>query len=295
MTTIPSGEAARDAWDALPDGVRAEAVRLARSDQGHPDPAVAAIAVGRIRYERWQWWRTALSIAGLSLFFGECFALLLLGGSIHDATVAQDLVTLVPAAAGFAGVLAATMWMPKRILPRRAELANLRSFLTAPDAVAPKAGAADRRGLTRRRIAVGAAIVLGTAAVAWAAVALAGEPLRLRQGLETGFSGVIVLTILLAALSGWGRRLVRGRRGRREARAAEAGEDGLRFDGRPPIPWTDVLGVTLHGPTAARPDDDPVVIWVLRDAPAVQTPMGARPEELILAARAYLGAAKPTR
>jgi hypothetical protein len=66
--------------------------------------------------------------------------------------------------------------------------------------------------------------------------------------------------------------------------------DGLRFDRRAPIPWTDVTGTTLSSPTASRPNEDGVIVWSVRDAPTVVTPLhcGPLPEETILAARSYV-------
>ena len=290
MTTIPQGQAAHDAWAALPEPVRAEAIRLAHTGQGHPDPAVAAVLVGVIRSQPWPWWRTALCIAGMSLFFGACVAVLLTAGSVED----RDLLTIGPLAVGFAAFLTAVKWMPKHSLPCRAEVANLRTFLTSPDAAVPPEQQPARRGLTRRRLAVSTAIALGTAAVAYAVVVLTGAPLRPGAGLRQAVGGAATVTILMLVLA-YGRRWLRQRRGQREARTVAVTEQGLRFDRRPTIPWADVLGVTLDGPTSWRPDYEAALIWTLRDPVTITTPLhtlGTRPEELILAARAYLAAAK---
>ncbi|SRR6266508_1219198 len=49
-TEIPMGRHAVRAWKRLDADVRKEAWRRARQGLGHPDPAVAALAVGRARY-----------------------------------------------------------------------------------------------------------------------------------------------------------------------------------------------------------------------------------------------------
>jgi hypothetical protein len=184
--------------------------------------------------------------------------------------------------------------MPKRSLPSRAEVPNLREFLKAPDAAAAQAGRPAKKGLTPRRLAVVGAIALGTAAVTGTVVVLTGAPVRLGSALQGSFGGAI-LTVVLGLALVYGRRLLRLRQGKREARTVEVTEEGLRFDRRPPIPWSDVLGMALDGPTSWRPDYEAAVIWTLRDPVTVITPLhtlGARPEALILAARAHMAAAK---
>jgi len=47
---IPTGRQAARAWKHLDAGVRKDAWRRARQGLGHPDPAVAALAVGWARY-----------------------------------------------------------------------------------------------------------------------------------------------------------------------------------------------------------------------------------------------------
>jgi hypothetical protein len=288
VTTIPQGQAARDAWAALPDGVRAEVIRLARNGQGHPDPAVAAIAVGRIRNQPWPWWRTALSIIGMSLVGGVGVAVLMHGGSIND-----ELIVYGPELAGLALVFGASQWRPSRDLPSKAEVPNLRSFLASPDATA-KSYTPRRRWLTPRRAAVIAAIAAGVAAVAWIVIIITGAALRPHKALHQGIGVGVLLLVVTCAVS-YARRRVHVRRGDRAARRVQATEEGLRFDHRAPIPWSDLLGVTLYGPSASRPNDEAVIIWTLRDPLTVETPLygsGDWPEALILAARAYMAAAK---
>jgi hypothetical protein len=47
---IPTGRQAARAWKRLDRGVRKDVWRRARQGLGHPDPAVAAIAIGWARY-----------------------------------------------------------------------------------------------------------------------------------------------------------------------------------------------------------------------------------------------------
>jgi hypothetical protein len=47
---IPMGRQAERAWKRLDAGVRKDVLRRARQGMGHPDPAMAAIAIGRARY-----------------------------------------------------------------------------------------------------------------------------------------------------------------------------------------------------------------------------------------------------
>jgi hypothetical protein len=49
--TIPTGRAARTAWRRLSRSKKREVLERAALDQGHPDPAVAAVAVGFARWE----------------------------------------------------------------------------------------------------------------------------------------------------------------------------------------------------------------------------------------------------
>jgi hypothetical protein len=50
--TIPTGRAARTAWRRLGRRTKGDVLQRAAKDQGHPDPTVAAVAVGFARWER---------------------------------------------------------------------------------------------------------------------------------------------------------------------------------------------------------------------------------------------------
>jgi hypothetical protein len=68
---IPSGDAACAAWAALPSKVRAEVVERAARFEGPPDPAVAAVVVGRIRSGVGRpWWRMVGAFGGTILAIG---------------------------------------------------------------------------------------------------------------------------------------------------------------------------------------------------------------------------------
>jgi hypothetical protein len=296
MVAIPSDDAAREAWAALPAGVRAEVLRLAAQDKGHPDPAVAAIAVGLARTEsRWPWWRIALLVGGLSLFFGEWLGGLVLGGSIDDIQLRGFAVIIVPIAVGFASIASASKLRSLgAVLPRWAEIVNLRTFLSSPQAQAAPPERARLRWLTPRAAAAAGALVVGIGAVAYAVVALMGLPLRPAEGLRRTVDSLPLFLLILGTI-GLSRRM---RRRPRRAKHVTVGEDGLRFGWRGPIPWSEVTGATLSGPTSGRPDLDGVIVWMLRGGPTtVETPLhsGVLPEELILAARSYLAATSAVR
>jgi hypothetical protein len=75
MLTIPSGQAARKAWTVLPPEVRAEVKQYADRFEGHPDPAVAAVAVGLIRAEAERPWRLhPITHAAMAVFLGVYLA-----------------------------------------------------------------------------------------------------------------------------------------------------------------------------------------------------------------------------
>jgi hypothetical protein len=294
MVAIPSDDAAREAWDALPAGVRAEVLRLAAQDKGHPDPAVAAIAVGLARAEsRWPWWRIALLVGGLSLFVGEWFGVLVLGGSVSNIQLRGFTVLIVPSAVGFASVVSALKLRSLgAVLPRWAEIVNLRTFLASPQAQAAPPERARLRWLTPRAAAAAGVLGVGIGAVACAVVALMGLPPRPAEGLRQTVDSLLLFLLILGAI-GLSRRIRR-----RRAKHVTVGEDGLRFGWRSPIPWSEVTGTTLSGPTSGRPDADGVIVWMLRGGPTtVETPLhsGVLPEELILAARSYLAAASVAR
>jgi hypothetical protein len=72
---IPSGDAANAAWAALPPEIRAEVVERAARYEGHPDPAVAAVAIGLIRAEAERPWRLhPITHAAMAVFLGVYLA-----------------------------------------------------------------------------------------------------------------------------------------------------------------------------------------------------------------------------
>jgi|SRR5215217_1279663 len=64
---VPGGRQAIQAWRGLDREIRREVLRRARQGVGHPDPRVAAIAVGRtratLRAPLWRW--VAVAVLGL--------------------------------------------------------------------------------------------------------------------------------------------------------------------------------------------------------------------------------------
>jgi hypothetical protein len=276
MVAIPSEDAARAAWDALPASVRAEVHRLAEHDRGHPDPAVAAIAVGRARAERWPWWRTAVLGAGLCLSGGGALAFIAVGSTLFDLPLHGWSALALPTLNGFFLMDWAQRLRTKNSLPRATETANLRSFLASPQARLTAPSAALRPRVTPRRVAVSVALVAGVFAVAITSTHISGAPDGFIGGLRRQSLGILVAAAVFVALM-----LNHARR--RPVRVVSR-PDGLRFNWRRPIPWRDVTDVAVAGPNA---------VWSLRDAAAVAVPLqahGARPEETILPARSYMAA-----
>jgi hypothetical protein len=282
MPTIPSGQAARDAWAALHPEAREAIVRRARRYEAPTDPALAAIVLGRLRSGAdLQWYRDAAVVAGAAVGGGALVAWLGEQGG-------RDLLGLGSLTAiGFL-VAGAAMNLPEEYALRRTEASNLTVFLASPDAAASPASARQIPWL--RATLTTAALVLGIPAVA--AVLVQRLDIAFRWP-TLGRTALLVAAVGLAsnvvtlAVRRWDPR-------RDRAHRVRAGDDGVRFGVRRPIPWSDVLGVELTGPTAADPDVKPAMLWTLRDRPTVRVPLSSltpRPEELILAARARMAVA----
>jgi hypothetical protein len=196
----------------------------------------------------------------------------------------------LPALAGFAMFAAAPRLRTPGAPPRCAEIVNLRVFLASPEASAAAPDQRPRPWLTPRRAAVATGLVLGTAAVAIGVTALMRLPLRIGRGLDSFVGGALLLLVVFG-----GSAVVRRIRAPRRAKRVTVGLDGLRFDRRTPILWSQVTDITVNGPTASRPNADGVILWSVRgDAPTVETPLhsGPLPEETILAARSYVAEAR---
>lgn len=271
MVAIPSAEAARAAWDALPEDVRASVIQRAAKGRGHPDPVVAAIAVGRARAEVWPWWRTAMLGIGLCLFVGAWLAFLMVGLDNWP-------VLIGPAAVGFLLYDGAPRLRTGAKLPRRTESANLQAFLAAPDAET-SLPIAPRPTVTRRRVAVAAVEVVGVAAVAIISVEMSAT-----QGgifADTGRYGVGILIGAAVVVAHFVFQF------RRRPIRVSAAEDGLRFNWpHKPVPWSEVTSVAVQAQN---------VVWSLRNGKSGELPLaviGRQPENLCLTAWAYMEAAR---
>jgi hypothetical protein len=81
---IPHGSQARLAWRQLDRRTRREVTQRARRGLGHPDPRVAAIAVGRaqatLRVPLWRWVAAGLVVAAAGCVVGWLLASWLLAG-----------------------------------------------------------------------------------------------------------------------------------------------------------------------------------------------------------------------
>jgi hypothetical protein len=277
MVAIPSAEAAREAWDALPQDVRASVIERAVKSEGHRDPAIAAIAVGRARAEEWPWWRTAMFGVGMCLFAGAGLAVVMITPSVVEPSAREWVAVIVPGLAGCLLFDGAPRLRTGARLPRATEIANLRVFLASPDAeVSPPT--ASHSALTPRRIATAAATAAGMVAVALGAVQVSGAPSGIFGMEPDGVSILIGFAVLMAVFA---------YQFRRHPIRARAAEDGLRFNWRrKPIPWRDVTGVSLKRSN---------VVWSLRDGTTVEmivAGLGRQPENVYLPARAYMEAAK---
>lgn len=281
MLTIPSGDAARQAWAALPEGVRAEVKQYADRYEGHHDPAVAAVAVGHIRAGvDLQWYRVVAAVAGLALFAGAAVA------ALGDSDAKNGYIIFGGGAFGLIVTGAAMHW-PHRYVINRAEVANLNVFLDSPDAGVEADPPPPQNRPWQRITVVSLALALGVAAVAYAQIRLMyltfDLPALARHA--AFWAGMLALVNRVQ----WVLPRLDPRKSR--AHRVSAGEDGLRFNRRRPVPWADVLGVALHGPTQSDPDRKSEMVWSLRDHPDVVVPLhGSRrpPEELIMAARSYM-------
>jgi hypothetical protein len=296
VIAIPTGSAARDEWAALPETVRAEAIRLAALGEGHPDPAVAAVVVGRIRAGAPPtWWMTVLWAVGLSGFFGSTLALIYIGGVIAPPGHAILPLLIGPALLGLAFFADQELGPSSRPaeIPAWVEIPNLRVVLGSPD-VSPSSGPPRPYRLRHAAVAAtlaAAGIVYCLGLIAW---------LDLHSDIGRATSSALILSIFWVVW--YFARLARdltpaSRRVRRWHWRVGSGriplrisDRGLRFGWGPTIPWDDVLGVSFHGPTPTYPDIRPQLVWQLRDRPAVPTPLhagGRLPEDVILTVRRH--------
>jgi len=283
MHDIPAGAAAREAWKALPDTVRAEVAALAERGEAHPDPAVAAIAVGALRHSsRLSMWGGRLLLATLIIIFGgDVLGLLMLGGRIHDGGW-RDTPFLVPFVAVILAFAATggLLKLPERLRPQPSSAAqspNLRALLLLPQALTTPQPMTVRRHRPDLPIALAAlpfAVAYGYLLARWT-----GRPLELLHGARQ-LLVIGTITTIGSAITWYTKRHERRLR-RKAPMPIRFTEAGLRFGHGRTIPWTDVQGVYVTADTLE---------WQVRDRPRLVMDFDATstlPEDIVLAARAY--------
>jgi len=282
MLEIPTGAAAREAWKALPDNVRAEVAASAEHGEPHPDPAIAAIVVGALRHSSFPHWADGLQLALLTTVVGGSWlgVFMIAQGDAHNWVDSLFVITiaLVPLLAlGRAGLTRLLDHRKPTAPPADALTPSLRALLLLPQTpMTPQPMTIRRRHpfLPIFLAALPFAVVYGYLLARWT-----GRSLDLRGGAQD----LLVQAAVIAVISVVVRLALRHERKlRREApmpiRLTDA---GLTFGRRRTIPWSDVQGVYVTADTLE---------WVVRDQPHLVMDFDAtrtRPEDIVLAARAY--------
>lgn len=266
---------------------------FAAKGRPHPDPALAAAAVARVRRlnRRDRTVRHLLLGAGMVSFFGGMLALLIAGGEVDDAP-GWLLLVLLPAVPGV--LILHEVWEPggrRRRLRPHLESLNLRMLLelAEPSPAAPVT-IGRRRGLR----AWWPVLVPTVAAVGWLTWRSLHVPAKVMDGLKTFAIGLIAWTLLLLPVAIG--RLARWWRGTPPESADAAtpitvDASGLRFRSLPEVvAWSEVSAVDLLGPTMAEPEAPVAVRWSLhgRDPIDIKADdMAQPPESAIRATWAY--------
>lgn len=173
-----------------------------------------------------------------------------------------------------------------RLHRARCESANLRVLVGSPDASAAATG----RQRPRLSWWLAAAFIGGMAAVplvaaAWIRILGIDFSLAVLGHQALLFAGGLLAANVVTAVI----RNLRGHKDR--ARRVSVWDDGLRFDRRRPVPWSNVLDPDLAGPMPDDPERKNEMVWSLHDGVTVRVPLAGSwlpPEEVILAARSYL-------
>jgi hypothetical protein len=286
VIAIPTETAARDAWDALPAPVRAEAIRLAALGEAHPDPAVAAVVVGRIRTDNAVRER-------IFVCFSAAASAVALGSS--SAFLLGSPMPLGPRLLATTGVLAALL------LPSIVTMYVVNRRLAGPDpigevpnlgAVLPAQGVPSALVVRRRRRSLWwyAATAVAAAAIALLdlhrlGVAVEWEDLPSRLAPLALF---LLLSLVMNAVS-------RRRRGKEPGRPVRLpihiDTAGLRFGRLPAVPWSDVVDVTLIGPKPHAATKPAVLVWTFRDRPSARLALDevdTPPEAILVAVGGHL-------
>ena len=293
MSEIPSRGTAREAWAALPEPVRRDALQQAERGEAATDPAVAAIIAGMLRdhtHTR-SWARQAMAQLPFAAV-GGCLVALQYFGILALDTVFQ---TLGFAAFGFAIALVAIAGLiqlfrrrfrrGQRIYdgppPATAELVNLRKVIdTAPVRIAQPLVVRGRPRVRGVLFTVGLIAVMSLGFIGLLDAIRPGEG-DIHRLLHVHISFALGVGAIATWVS-WGRHL--------RHLPVRIDDGGVRFGLAPVVGWPDVLGISLVGPIPGDKDIKPAMIWALRDKREIHLELGALrmpPEEIVLAARAY--------
>jgi hypothetical protein len=286
VIAIPAGSAARAAWDALPETVRAEAIRLAALGQAHPDPAVAAVVVGSIRANSAVRERI---FAGLSAIAGAVAL-----GSLSAALLGSPM-PLGPRFLATTGVLAALLLpgiVVMRVVNRRlagpdpiGEVPNLGAVLPAQGV--PSALVVRQR---RRSLWWYAATTVAAAAIALLDLHRLGVAVEWR-GLPSRLAPLALFLLLSPVMKVMGRLRREKEPGGPVRLPVRIDAAGLRFGRLPAMPWSDVVDVTLIGPKPHAATKPAVLVWTFRDRPLARLALDevdTPPEAILVAVGGHL-------
>jgi hypothetical protein len=296
---VPTGSAAREAWNALPGNVRAQAIWAAEHGEPHPDPAVAAVIVGAARHDRILRNHLTRLVAGLgaTMFFTGWLTMYYYD---HHREIEGRL--WIPILIAFAGLLliaevrrTTTRIPPPQLrigVPAHAEVTNLRALLQRASLGAATPLIVRRRWTT----ALTGLTALATAIATCSWVLIRWLDLPLPDNADS-MPRKLMQRLLIPALVLAGIAVVRAIRNR-TYRRARLTPDGVAFGRRRPIPWRDVLGVYLTGPRPSVPDADLTIEWDIQDRPRIKLDLdglNTAPETIILTARTYATRRVPER
>ena len=187
----PAQRTAREAWNALPDAIRAEAIALAQRGQAHPDTAVAAVIVARIRGDRAQRRRILQPLYAPSVgIYLATTAVAALTGRFAFGLAAMPAIFLVALAEK-------PIFLPRFVIsdsvPVTGEAPSIRALIRATPATEPQPLEIRRRTNAPKDIAV--AVVT---AVTITALLLAIVPPA--PGQDLALVGMLALAVLVTLL-----------------------------------------------------------------------------------------------
>ncbi|NUO56876.1 MAG: hypothetical protein HOV71_01475 [Hamadaea sp.] len=293
MTEIPSERAARTAWAALPESVRRDARRQAERGEAATDPAVAAVIAGLLRDRKpaRSWLRRAMVRLPIAAILGLLIALQYFGilslNSVIDTSglvVFGVFVTAVVTAV----LVQVVRWLAGRRKPSddgpppaTAEVPNLRKVIqSAPVQLAQPLVVHGEPRVRKALLTIGL-IALSSVGFVMLLTAIRPGSGDVHRLLSVHFT-IAFGAGAVAAWASWGRHLRR--------LPIRLDDRGVRFGFAPVIPWSDVLGVSLVGPSPGDDHTKPALIWTLRAQDEIRLELDVLslpPEQIVLAARAY--------